>query len=272
MGSLGLNLVDSRLKVARAREHAETLEREVELVLKKKDLYSIRIGEIDPQSGWCSIYCTISDIAEPLLGVISGDVMHNLRSALDYVVVALAQASGIAPARKHQFPIFDNAVTYQSRVGPPGAPKKNGPLGGIRHGTELVEQLQPYNRHPDPFASPLWDIRCFSNADKHRQISALASLMADSEIQISHGGKIIGRGHSLRLPGVSEQEQEIFRVRFAPPYPSASQICAQGKTAFAILFTTPAFDKTKHSVGIDVYYLPVCCHYVAEIIERFEAL
>jgi hypothetical protein len=258
--------------VARARELAEALEREVDLVLEKKNLYSIRIGEIDPQSGWCAIYCKVSDIAEPRLGVIFGDVMHNLRSALDYVVVALAQASGTVPARKHQFPILDNAVTYQRRVGPPGAPKKDGPLGGVRYGAQLVEELQPYNRYPDPFASPLWDIRCFSNADKHRQISALASLMAGCEIQISHGGRIMGRCHSFALPRACEQEQEIWRVQFAPPYPSASEICAEGETAFAILFTTPAFDKMRHSAGIDVQLLPTYCDYVAQAVECFEAL
>lgn len=270
-GTLGLDLTDSRAKVARAREHAQALEREVDLVLEEKKLYTVRIDEVDPQSGWCSIYCTVSDLHEPRLGVIFGDVVDNLRSALDCVVVALAGASGVTPANKHKFPIFDDATAYDCAVGQAGAPRKGGPLGGLRHGTELIEALQPYNTHEDPFASPLWDIREFSNANKHREVSVVVSLIGEGDIQIAHGGRIVGRWRTLGLrPG--EQEQEILRVQFAAPYPEASELRVDGQSPFAITFTTPAFMSRQYGAGLDVRALLPYSDSIAEVLDGFAAL
>jgi hypothetical protein len=105
---------------------------------------------------------------EPRLGIILGDFMHNLRSALDYIVAALVRENPGALIRRQQFPIFDDHANYAN-----GAP---GMLSGVIHGRDIIESLQPFKRTP-PHDDPLFILNHFSNADKHRLISGYYPLL-----------------------------------------------------------------------------------------------
>ena len=128
---------------------------------------------------------------------------------------------------------------YRAKVGSPHALNKNGPLRGIQHGADLIERLQPYKCEGDPHADPLWHIHRFSNADKHRQIAATLPLLGAGSIRIAHGSTIIGRWQPDELPlWTAEQEYEVGRLQFAPPYPLASQFGVEGKVAAEVAFGT----------------------------------
>jgi len=47
------------------------------------------------------------------VALIAGDVLHNLRSALDYLVYALIRANGKTPSTSAGFPIFDHEPVSQ---------------------------------------------------------------------------------------------------------------------------------------------------------------
>src|SRR5665213_3938452 len=128
--SLGLDLSQSRAKVARAREHSEALEAEAHRVTTERNPYSAWVGKIDPDTGWCSVFLKHNEFPpEYRLGIIVGDLMHNLRSALDYIVAALVEKSPGVDLTRQQFPIFLDKTEYEKQVGTRTAAHLNkGPL------------------------------------------------------------------------------------------------------------------------------------------------
>jgi hypothetical protein len=109
-------------------------------------------------------------------GVVVGDVCHNLRSALDHLVVAT-----IPPGqahRRHQFPIFDSDQSWNSEFGGKRRDKMLDFVDPAR--VSLIEEVQPYK--PTGVAR-LSVLERFSNADKHRLIhAAVANMIAKPEI------------------------------------------------------------------------------------------
>jgi len=102
----------------------------------------------------------------PELGLLIGDCLHNMRSALDNLVYDLAIAHRGSPlsksiARNSQFPIFKDCGDFM-RTG-------MDQIRGIHPDAKaVIKGLQPYHRG-DKFAyHRLWMLRELSNADKHR--------------------------------------------------------------------------------------------------------
>lgn len=101
-------------------------------------------------------------------GLLFGECIHNIRSALDNLTYALARLHLDPPARPNQiqFPIYQDEALFE----------KNGrrdisqlpPAAAL-----MIEQLQPFQRnHPDdpgtPATDPLVLLQWQSNTDKHR--------------------------------------------------------------------------------------------------------
>lgn len=72
-----------------------TLKREATVGVEKEATYAVRFSEVDPQTGWCSVDLVPQHVEKPQLSAILGDVIHNFRCALDYVVTALVDATPI---------------------------------------------------------------------------------------------------------------------------------------------------------------------------------
>jgi len=101
------------LKVERAREHLDTLDREVGEFLER-ELYAVAPSlnaEADRQ-----ILTLKPKLAPPAhLGVVVGDVVHNLRSALDHLACALALLDDSGdPCDKWPKPQFPLTSTQQA--------------------------------------------------------------------------------------------------------------------------------------------------------------
>jgi hypothetical protein len=90
---LGLDLSASDAKVARAHVHLKTLQREIPLAVAQRKPYTLRSSGIDPKDGWCTLFLTSNNATEYGLGVIVGELVHNLRCALDYIIPELGEAS-----------------------------------------------------------------------------------------------------------------------------------------------------------------------------------
>ncbi len=115
--TLSLDVSDSRAKLGRAQEHRGSLEAE-RVAFVNSDPYTLTFTPADPEKlGWASVVLTRSDPSENLTFALAlGDMVHNLRCALDYLVTALAAASDALPVEGHLFPIFLNEEDYQTRV------------------------------------------------------------------------------------------------------------------------------------------------------------
>jgi hypothetical protein len=205
------------------------------------------------------------------LGVIFGDVVHNLRCALDYIVPELARASGTLPTEQHEFPIFISREKYLAAVGDPAIGKKGRKLRGIVHGRDIIESLQPYHEQPDPKANLLWHVHSFSNADKHREITAFMPMPGAGTCSVEPWDKVIDCWSPPELPlWEPKQEFEVARFRFAVPVPT--DIEAKANFTTYIRFGTGPVGQEFEGAAIDLEILAACCKHVGDIVSTFENL
>ncbi len=104
---------------------------------------------------------------------IAGDVVHNLRAALDHlakqlVLVGLRAAPPIQPLtekelRQIEFPIAETLTKYESD-------KARKVKGMLPEAVEAIDKLKPYKGGNDA----LWRIHELDNIDKHRSLFTLA--------------------------------------------------------------------------------------------------
>lgn len=122
---------------------------------------------------------------------IAGDIVHNIRSALDYIAHELIQANGFSTIKRTQFPIcasardFDNEAINQGR------------LNGISlRGYQTIDAVQPHqveaSKLPD---HPLWQLQYLSNRDKHQAL-ALTAIGASVNVRFTHpNGNQVSSGY-----------------------------------------------------------------------------
>ena len=94
-----------------------------------------------------------------------GEILHNLRSALDHLVWQLVLANGQTPGRHSAFPIATDSRSWKKT--------KDTLLKGIRpRHVAMIEYLQPYTVGMDlPFDVRMLEaIRDLSNIEKHRHL------------------------------------------------------------------------------------------------------
>lgn len=203
------------LKLRRAEEHIDVLDTEIQTFLAGEPYAAYRSlerGGLEHVIFW-SRYKE----PPPRLGLIAGDAIHNIRSSLDHMVVALAKFGASASGqtiseqdeRRLQFPItmspeeFEKQVRRQAiaRVPPPAA--------------AIIEQRQPYlavSQWPKRF--PLYEISQFDNADKHRTLTV--ALLSTSIVRVSWPPELSDT--SMQTPGIRlEFEPDTEIARFVLP-------------------------------------------------------
>lgn len=158
--------IDSILrKVERAEKHIQ------ELNLALNSFYATKpygiVKKIDAETRDHIYYVTkVSPVPEPV-SLIIGDVLQNLRSALDHLAYALV-AKAIAPAVPNKyltFPIMDTAKQYMA---PEGRGKIE--LAGDK-AMKIIDALKPYRGGNDWF----WQLSRLNIIDKHRLLITTTS-------------------------------------------------------------------------------------------------
>jgi len=156
-----------RAKLARADEHLQELKREIR-VWVESEAYVVR-GQFEAERGEYVFRCEIREPPPARLGVIFGDAIQNLRSALDHLVWQLVIASDAQPDNRNQFPIF---------VREPSTDRERGRWDSAVRGlappyVAAIERMQPY-KADEPGERTLAVLADLSNADKHRIVVPLA--------------------------------------------------------------------------------------------------
>ena len=144
-------------RVRRADEHLAELQREIAIVFEKQ-AYAVPF-DLDPKPPHRAInVCLPQETFFGMrIGTLTGEILYNLRTALDYLIFELAKLDSGVEQSGTQFPIMDAPQDFAGR----GTTVF---LKGI-NATHVacIERLQPYN-------GCNWTrrLRDFSNADKHR--------------------------------------------------------------------------------------------------------
>jgi hypothetical protein len=165
-----------REKVNRAREHGEALEREIAFWQEANPVPFE--AKYEAESGYhVSRITALPEVPVLRWGILIGDVLHNLRSALDHLAWALSNWGGRTPSDPEgvKFPIVDSPERFLSGVAA-RATSQMDPAHVAR-----IETMQPYHGQggmgPDswtgPWIHPLAFVRNLNNDDKHRVVTAL---------------------------------------------------------------------------------------------------
>jgi hypothetical protein len=165
-------LDEARAKVRRARVHLQKLADDSTTFLRDHP-YEI-VAEKNRNTGFVDIVAHARGPEEPVpddLGIVAGDALHNLRSALNYLAWRLSKGSG-ANDRATQFPIFFDEV---ARIYPePVATRYHNAESRLLSRVDpadraLIERMQPYHGGRGEL---LQVIGFFNDMDKHRVIPA----------------------------------------------------------------------------------------------------
>jgi hypothetical protein len=269
--TLGLDLSESRDKLRRACEHLHALDAVAEISSEQFGPYKGRLGDADPKTGWSPIYVTCPEIPKPVqakIAALVGEAVYNMRCALDYIVSALAKASGAANERT-QFPVFVDPREYEKGVWRKGEAVGRGSLAGTRHGLSEIELLQPYHAKPNPHASPIWAINRFSNYDKHRSRSVTVPIPGPGDVVIKYGGAT-PTNIRLRPPDRIEVGKEVCigEARFRT-MPTACDI--EPKLAVDFLISVGATGK-EPGYATQTRNFHFARRFVYKVVQRFERL
>lgn len=125
---------------------------------------SYKVLRVDDEQDGLIAY-KFDQVEEPpiLLSIIAGEILHNLRSALDHLVCRIVDLQG--QHDKQAFPICQDQQKFNKI-------RRSALKDVPSHLVTQIESLQPFNSS-NPIVHPLTSLVNLSNADKHRIISRL---------------------------------------------------------------------------------------------------
>lgn len=169
-----LDLSGVHAKLKRTDEQVVFLNREMQAVLGEDEPYAIEFEE-NPHAGVYVARFRVLRPIEPRFSVIFGEIVHNLRSALDHLVCRIVEAYGGTARRTHYFSVYDDEVAFIRDVLCREKKRGAGPLKGIPPASDawaLIEGAQPYKRGEGAKDDPLYVVHSLWNRDKHRVLNA----------------------------------------------------------------------------------------------------
>jgi hypothetical protein len=168
----------ARLKFQAMAEHMDRLDKTVERWLEGKTEVAVLVGEANSQR--TKYLFTVEEVipypAEEW-GIILGDAVHCLRSALDQLMWGMCDPK--ERGQRTQFPICLNRREWVTL-----APAMYwGASDGL---VKVLDRLQPYHRGDMNAARehPLAQLMALSNLDKHRTIPAITLVADETEATI----------------------------------------------------------------------------------------
>lgn len=162
-------LLEIRDRLRRAEEHIEAIKSQLRAYYDSQP-YNAISGEFDPQTQNVHFDWGVPfDPPSFRLSTLTGEVLHNLRSALDHLAWELVEANQAGAASENtRFPILKVPPTAnQSGVSPP--PHVSGNVSATA--STLIEREQPYQLGSAFAAHPLYILNALNNIDKHRHIT-----------------------------------------------------------------------------------------------------
>ena len=167
------------LKFKRAQHHMVDIRREARRYARAHPYRTVPIRQPQHYDGVQRFRLEITEQPDPAIAIILGDFIHNLRSALDHVVVAAT-----SPRSKRGDAGFPIATENPWATDANGKyvfrdPQRRKSIWKAINGVPLLAQAviigaQPY-RVPDPEKDVLAVLNRLENADKHRELITIGS-------------------------------------------------------------------------------------------------
>lgn len=185
--------LDSSLaKIGRAKEHLSSLQSEARQYLASEP-YKIATRR-DPESRRLIYFMSEVRSTPPRLSAMIGDVIHNLRAALDHLAYQLVWVGGgKVPGSHVYFPIADSRELYREQ-------RRKQLKGATPNAIAAVDALTPYRGSNDV----LWKLHKLNNVDKHRVL-----LTAGASFDSVNIGPQMSRQMEQLMNSIPERKEAI---------------------------------------------------------------
>jgi len=211
--SLRVGLTHTQMKLGRASQHLDQLQREISDFIQSDPFIETRYDDVRRAKHIISVE---QKQTPDLLGILVGDFAYCIRSGLDHLAWQLALLTTDKPNRETAFPIESEAP----RPGNKSISKKTACIP--QQAIKVMEELQPYHRGSAFKDHPLWQINRLCNFDKH-QLVAVSSIQFKfgifgvSEYLRSDSDNITEIAINLSEKSQVEFEAKVIRVLFGDP-------------------------------------------------------
>lgn len=212
-------------RVSRAKQHLTGLKREMTIFWRT---FRPPQGYIDPRGGGTITLEYNRNVVPQKFGILVGEIIYNLRAALDYLVYELAILDSRQIQDRTQFPIEDTLKDWKLRAD--GIKRGKIPdwgcyLRGVSSSHKVAIKLL------QPCFSCEWTgiLKSISNPDKHRTLTIIRPM---STLSV----KTVGKGLVVINPA-KEGKTTLLRVR---SHPKDGSMDVNANVSFDIAFA----DKT----------------------------
>ncbi len=185
----GSPFVGATLKVKRAERHLDELAAAARDLPRRRN-YNCVVGK--PEPGKLQLIFMASNQMPMEFGTVLGDVVHNIRSAFDYIAVIIScKPYGSGNPNHIYFPTGeDRQMFIDARDGkrsPNGKVILPAKMRGARAGAlRIVEELEPYGGGKN---SAIRALHVLDIIDKHKLIVPAASILHVDELEFMLGDK-----------------------------------------------------------------------------------
>ena len=165
-----------RLKIERAKKHINDLNDAARVFFDADPNPYVVTGKHDPNTRRWTYYMLSVQPIPVSIAAIAGDVLHNLRSALDHLAYSLVAVRGFVSTagvpltdkeiRSISFPIIDTDSPAQYEAARAAKVK-----GMAQAAIDAIDAIKPYKGGDDT----LWRLHKLNNIDKHRLLVTVAS-------------------------------------------------------------------------------------------------
>ena len=178
-----------RLKIARAAHHLSDLRQLVEDYQEGHHYRAVCPNPPRRPTHWRFVL-EITEPPDPQIAIVLGDLLFNVRSALDHVAVACAPRDR---RRQAGFPLYEKRPEGDDR-------KKFESMtrGMASDALAAIEYEQPYNvasrtsKIGPESVEALFALNALQDADKHRSLAVLVAGISDPQVQVSWGDEGFG--------------------------------------------------------------------------------
>ena len=196
-------------KVQRAQDQIERLARDIEASCE--DQRALFSEELRPDVGdkiW--IFRGETPIVPIEYSIRLGEIVYNLRSALDQLVWQLVHANYKAPSHRNEFPIFDDESRFNNVV-------KTKLAGVSQQSLAIIKEMQPFRK--DDKWSALKTVHSLCNIDKHRSVILPLYMLDRCSVTYRGGGDpsmkpLVRSSHSSMKP---ELRKDMIAYSVQPP-------------------------------------------------------
>jgi hypothetical protein len=227
-----------RLKLQRAYQQLDVLKEEMAAFLKRDpyepaiEFRRIRGTRATPCIIDFAVRMVVKEPCPPMWSIIIGEIVHDLRSALDHLVYQLVIHATDKPPTdraRTQFPIFLESSKFDTS----GLSML---IGVSKHATDLIKSLQPFSTG-EGAKSPLWHLNQLSNIDKHRTLHLTGGTVQAFNFSfppVVNPGKI---DKQISERGAFEHNTVIARGRMFSELPMfGNQVKVNAEISFDIVF------------------------------------